>query len=211
MTEKHKGNTPETAVEEPEVSEDLDASIEDTSTVEAADEASQSESIEELQRKLEDTMALLEEHKDQYLRAKADVENVRRRASNDVSNAHKYAIDRFATEMLAVKDSLDLAREVELGGDNNPVVHKMLEGLDLTLKQMRSVFEKFSIEEVAPEKGERFDPERHQAITTQESDEMDPQCIVASIQKGYVLHNRLLRPAMVIVSRLPSAANDETP
>jgi len=100
---------------------------------------------------------------------------------------------------------------VELGDDDNPAVHKMLEGLDLTLKQMQSVFDKFSIQEVAPEKGERFDPERHQAITTQESDEIDPQCVVASIQKGYVLHNRLLRPAMVIVSKLPSAASGETP
>lgn len=154
----------------------------------------------DFEAELDQARALLEEYKDSFLRAKAEAENTRRRAEADVASARKFGVERFAGEMLAVKDSLDLARSVELDPQDSPALAKMLEGLELTLKQMDGVFERFSIEEVAAEVGEKFDPERHQAMTTEPSREMDPNHIVRVIQKGYRLHDRLLRPAMVIVA-----------
>ena len=163
-------------------------------------------SIESLMAELEYSRALADEHKDQYMRAKAETENIRRRGMTDVSNARKFAIEGFAMEMLAVKDSLDLARSIDLGDEDTPLVRKMLEGLDLTAKQIDSAFEKFALLELAPERGDKFDPKQHQAITTQETTEFEPNCIVSAIQTGYTLNDRLLRPAMVIVSK---AASDD--
>ncbi len=154
----------------------------------------------DLEAELAEARALAEEYKDGFLRAKAETENTRRRAEADVASARKFGVERFAGEMLAVKDSLDLARGVELDPEDSPALAKMLEGLELTLKQMDGVFERFSIEEVAAEAGEKFDPEWHQAMTTEPSREMEPNHIVRVIQKGYRLHDRLLRPAMVIVA-----------
>ncbi|NIP90473.1 MAG: nucleotide exchange factor GrpE [Gammaproteobacteria bacterium] len=162
----------------------------------------------QLAAELEDARASVDELKERFLRAKAEAENVRRRAENDVASARKFAIERFAAEMLAVKDSLDLARSVELGENDSPAVAQMLEGLELTLKQMGSVFDRFAIREVAPEKGEKFDPELHQAMTTQPSEDVEPNHVLSVMQKGYTLNDRLLRPAMVIVAARP-AAQDE--
>ncbi len=162
----------------------------------------------QLAAELEDARASVDELNERFLRAKAEAENVRRRAENDVASARKFAIERFAAEMLAVKDSLDLARSVELGENDSPAVAQMLEGLELTLKQMGSVFDRFAIREVAPEKGEKFDPELHQAMTTQPSEDVEPNHVLSVMQKGYTLNDRLLRPAMVIVAARP-AAQDE--
>jgi molecular chaperone GrpE len=163
-------------------------------------------SIETLMAELEYSRVLADEHKDSYIRAKAETENIRRRATTDVSNARKFAIEGFAMEMLAVKDSLDLARSIDLGDEDAPLVKKMLEGLDLTAKQIDSAFEKFSLLEVAPEQGDKFNPKQHQAMTVQETTEFEPNCIISTIQTGYMLNDRLLRPAMVIVSK--AASND---
>ncbi len=154
----------------------------------------------DLEAELAQARALADEYKDGFLRAKAEAENTRRRAEADVASARKFGVERFAGEMLTVKDSLDLARNVELDPRDSPALAKMLEGLELTLKQMEGVFERFAIEEVAAEVGEKFDPEWHQAMTTEPSREMAPNHIVRVIQKGYRLHDRLLRPAMVIVA-----------
>lgn len=140
------------------------------------------------------------ENLDKFMRSKAETENVRRRAETDVANAHKYAIERFAVEMLAVKDSLERARAVPVQ-EGAPLVEKMFEGLDLTLKLMDTIFLKFALIPVEPRKGDRFDPEKHQAMSMLESDELPPNHVVAAVQKGYILNDRLLRPAMVIVSR----------
>lgn len=156
---------------------------------------------EELRAQLDQALAEVEEHKEQFLRARAEVENTRRRATNDVSNAHKYAVEKFAAEMLAVKDSLELARAVELKGDNHAAMDNMLEGLDLTLKLMDSAFQKFSLQVIDPGKGEKFDPEIHQAMTMQDSDEVAPNHVLSVVQKGYQLHQRLLRPAMVVIAK----------
>lgn len=157
-----------------------------------------------LQAELEVLRAMALEQADKFVRAKAETENVRRRAETDVANAHKYAVERFALEMLAVKDSLERARGVSLP-EGGVGLDKMLEGMDLTIKLMESIFQKFAITEVNPGKGEKFDPEKHQAMTTQATDEVPDNHVCQALQKGYLLNNRLLRPALVMVAKAPAA------
>ena len=151
----------------------------------------------------------LEEQKDLQLRAIAEAENVRRRAETDIANGRKFAIEAFARELLAVRDSLELASnlEIELSGDD--VVAKMEEGLQLTLKQIDHVFEKFNIREVETSPGEKPDPELHQAMSLIDSDEFGAGEIVSIMQKGYRLHDRLLRPVMVLVAKQESKAQED--
>ena len=109
-----------------------------------------------------------------------------------------------------MRDSLALACSVEIGADADESVVKMREGLELTLKQLDSAFAKFGIQEVCPQQGERLDPERHQAMTIQESSEVAANHILTVVQTGYLIHDRLLRPAMVIVAKQPASADAET-
>lgn len=164
--------------------------------------------IDQLRAELEQARTEAGENLDRFLRAKAEAENTRRRAEADVTAAHKYALDRFAAEIISVRDSLDLARMVELPKDTSPAVQKMHEGLDLTLKLMDSVFQKFGVTRLDP-KGQKFDPERHQAISMVESAEVPPGHVVNVVQKGYLLNDRLLRPAMVVVARAASVPTPE--
>ena len=122
----------------------------------------------------------------------------------EIANTRKYALERFAAEIVNVRDSLELARMVELSQDSSPAVQKMHEGLDLTLKLMDTIFQKFGLTLFDP-KGQKFDPERHQAISMVESTEIQPNHVVNVVQKGYLLHDRLLRPAMVVVARAAQA------
>jgi molecular chaperone GrpE len=161
--------------------------------------------IQQLQAELEKARAEAAENLDRFLRAKAETENVRKRAEADIAATRKYAIERFASEIIAVRDSLDLARLVELPEDGSPAVQKMHEGLELTLKLLDDVFRKFGLTLIDP-KGEKFDPERHQAISVVQSAEVAPNHVVSVVQKGYLLNDRLLRPAMVVVAAAPAAA-----
>jgi molecular chaperone GrpE len=135
-----------------------------------------------------------QEHHDAWLRARAEADNVRKRAQAEIASAHKFAAESFATEMLAVKDSLEAALVVE-----NASVESMKSGVELTLKQLRSVFEKFSLVEIDPA-GQKFDPHRHQAISVVEC-EAEPNTVVQVLQKGYLLHDRVVRPALVTVAK----------
>lgn len=152
-------------------------------------------SAEELLRKAE---LDAQEHHDAWLRAKAETENVRKRAITDVANAHKYAVENFATELLAVKDSLEAALAVETA-----TVESLKSGAELTLKQLSAAFEKFKLTEVSPV-GQKFDPHRHQAISMVEAD-AEPNTVVQVLQKGYVLHDRVVRPALVTVAKARGA------
>lgn len=134
------------------------------------------------------------EHHDAWLRAKAEAENVRRRAQDDIAKAHKYGIERFATDLLAVKDSLEAALAAE-----NATVEQLRSGVELTLRQLESVFERQQLREINPA-GERFDPHRHQAISALPSDK-EPNTVINVLQKGYVLHERVIRPALVTVAK----------
>jgi molecular chaperone GrpE len=140
--------------------------------------------------------------RDEWLRAKADTENVRRRSQEDVAKAHRYGIEGFAGALLSVKDSLDAALTVE-----NASVESFKEGVELTSRQLDAAFQKFSISPIAPQ-GEKFDPHRHQAISQVESDQ-EPGTVVTVLQKGYMLNDRVLRPALVIVAREKAAPEAE--
>ncbi|MBT8090229.1 MAG: nucleotide exchange factor GrpE [Gammaproteobacteria bacterium] len=135
------------------------------------------------------------ENWERYLRAAAETENVRKRAARDVKNAHKFALERFGKELLAVKDGLEMA----LAAAENASVESLLEGSEATLKLLGSTMQRFGIEQVDPE-GEPFDPEWHEAISVQPSDAAEPGTVLTVVQKGYSLNGRLLRPAMVIVA-----------
>ena len=134
------------------------------------------------------------EHRDAWLRTKAEAENIRRRAQEDVARASKFAAEKFAGAMLPVKDSLEAALAAE-----NQTLEKLREGVELTLKQLAAAFEGAALAEENP-LGARFDPNKHQAIGTQEA-EAEPNTVVKVLQKGYLLHGRVIRPAMVMVAR----------
>jgi molecular chaperone GrpE len=135
-----------------------------------------------------------QEHHDAWLRAKADAENIRKRAQTDIASAHKYAIDNFANALLPVKDSLEAALAT-----NNATLENLRSGVELTLKQLGSVFEKFKVIEIDPT-GQKFDPHQHQAISAVES-EAEPNTVLQVFQKGYMLNDRVMRPAMVSVAK----------
>lgn len=134
------------------------------------------------------------EHHDAWLRAKAEGENIRRRAQEDISKASKFAAEKFASAMLPVRDSLEAALATE-----NQTLEKLREGVELTLKQLNSAFEGAAISEENP-LGTKFDPNKHQAIGAVESD-AEPNTVVMVLQKGYTLHERVLRPALVQVAQ----------
>lgn len=148
-------------------------------------------SLEQLLKKAE---LDAEEHHDAWLRAKADAENIRKRAQIDVASAHKYAIEKFSMDLLSVMDSLEAALAVE-----NATVENFKSGMELTLKQLASTFEKFNIKQTNPE-GAKFDPHLHQAMCTVDSD-LAPNTVVQVMQKGYILNDRVIRPALVSVSK----------
>lgn len=165
----------------------------------ATGEAGEGEAPDELEM----LRAQVAQLQDETLRARADADNARKRAQGEIVNARRFALEGFAGELLNVRDSLGLARAVDLtGGDN--LVEQMAEGLELTLKQLDATFERFSVFEVSPEVGDKLDPESHQAMSLVESTDVAPNHICQVVQKGYRLHDRLLRPAMVIVAKAPA-------
>ena len=157
--------------------------------------------IAELEKILDESQAKAQENFDQYLRAKAEMENVRRRSAEDVLKAQKFGVEKIADALLAVKDSMDAALVVE-----NTSVESFKTGVELTARQLTNVFEKFSIKEENPI-GAKFDPTKHQAIAALESDQ-PANTVINVMQKGYLLHERVLRPALVAVAKEKSP---ETP
>src|SRR5271165_2872399 len=149
-----------------------------------------------LLKEAEDEAARL---KDAWLRAKAETENVRKQAQNDLAKAHKYAIERFAQELLTVRDALELSLATP-----NATTDALKDGVELTLKNLKAAFDKERIEEINPA-GEKYDPHRHQAMTLIESSE-PPGTVVQVFQKGYLLNDRVLRPALVAVAKARDGA-----
>ncbi len=135
-----------------------------------------------------------QEHHDAWMRARAEAENIRKRAQSDIANAQKFAVEGFSNELLAVKDSLEAALKIE-----NTTVEALRDGVELTLRQLNSAFQKYNLVEIDPT-GEKFDPYKHQAISMVPSD-APPNTVVAVMQKGYALNERILRPAMVMVAK----------
>jgi molecular chaperone GrpE len=156
------------------------------------------ERVVQLEARLAEATAEAGKLREEWLRAKAETENVRRRGQEDVAKAHRFGLDSFSSALLPVKDSLDAALATE-----NASVESFKEGVEITSKQLDGVLEKFSIRAIDP-KGEKFDPHQHQAIGQLEAD-AEPNTVVSVLQKGYLLHDRVLRPALVMVSKGPPA------
>ena len=152
---------------------------------------------------LADLKALADENYDKYLRAAAELENVRKRATRDVENAHRFALERFCTELLAVKDSLEMG----LAAADKADAQSLLEGKQATLKILTATMERFGVVELNPE-GEPFDPQEHEAMTMQPSADVEPGSVLTVYQKGYALNGRLLRPARVVVASDPAEMPD---
>ncbi len=172
----------------PQINPQIEPQAAQTATANAA------EVMPSLEVMLKEAERKAQEHYDAWMYAKAEGENIRRRALEDVSKAHKFAVERFSNEMLAVKDSLEAGLAVE-----NATVESFKSGMELTLKQLSGVFEKFNISEINPV-GEKFDAHKHQAIGMLDSDQ-PANTVVSVMQKGYALNDRVLRPALVMVAK----------
>jgi molecular chaperone GrpE len=152
--------------------------------------------LERLRAQLAEAQGQLGQHREQVLRAAAELENIRRRAARDVEQAHKFALEKFAQELLPVRDSLELAAASAATAD----AASLAAGQDATLKLLARAFEKFAVNAIDPV-GEPFDPQRHEAMAMQPSATAEPDSVLQVVQRGYELNGRLLRPARVIVAR----------
>lgn len=183
------------AAEEGAVQEELSAA--------GSDGSDESPTGDSLADEIERLQADLEQAKDMAMRAQADAQNVKRRAEQDVEKARKFALERFCSELLPVVDNLERALEATAGED--AALAPIAEGVELTLKSFVDALRKFQIEPVDPV-GEPFDPQMHQAMSMIENPDAEPNTVLMVMQKGYTLNGRLVRPAMVMVSKAPAVA-----
>jgi molecular chaperone GrpE len=163
-------------------------------------------SAEELAAKLEEAEKKAADNWEQLLRTKAEMDNLRRRTQKDLENAHKFALEKFVSELLPVLDSMALG--LDAAKQENSTVESLQQGTELTMNMLKQVFEKFNVAEVDPQ-GEKFNPDHHQAMSMQENHELEPNTVMAVMQKGYLLNDRLVRPAMVMVSKAPATTDEE--
>lgn len=180
------------------------ASAETDGAAELEDELAQGDvdadvvDLASLQAQLEKAQSKADENMDLALRTRAEMENLRKRQTRELENAHKYALDKIAEELLPVRDTLELG--VAAADEEQAELSKIVEGTQLTLKMLTQALEKFNILEVNP-LGEKFNPDLHQAISMQEGTDQDPNTVLTVMQKGYTLNDRLLRPAMVVIAK----------
>jgi len=187
------------STQEKESHEEIDElTMDEQATDEQAEEAqleSPEKNADSLEAQLEAAQAKASENWDQLLRAKAEMDNLRRRNTKDVENAHKYGIEKFVNELLPVADSMSLGLAVE-----DASAESLREGMEMTMNMLSKMMENLGIEEIDP-LNEKFDPEKHQAMTMQPNADVEPNTVIAVMQKGYRLNERLIRPAMVMVSK----------
>lgn len=174
--------------------------------VEMTAEELQAARIAELEAALLTSEAKVKEQQDSVLRARADIDNMRRRTEQEIDKARKFALNKFAEELLPVIDNME--RAIEMADKSDEAIKPMLEGVELTLKTMTDTVEKFGLKQIDP-MGEAFNPEFHQAMSIQESAEHEPNTVILVMQKGYELNGRVVRPAMVMVSKA-AAGNVDT-
>lgn len=167
----------------------------------ATEQAGNEVTIESLSAEIGVLQARIADQSDSVLRAQAEVQNIRRRAERDVENAHKFALDKFSSDLLPVIDSLERALEAADSLDHEGV-KGMKDGVELTLKMFVDTLAKHGVEQISP-MGEPFNPEYHQAMSMVPNPDMEPNSVMAVMQKGYILKGRLVRPAMVVVSKAP--------
>lgn len=191
-------NQPKDSVtEQTEIEQTNQENLSETEKAAATAPVTEAEKIAQLEKELA-------EAKDQILRSCAELSNQQRRAREELQNAYKYAINKFATELLSVKDSLEMALL-----DQSNQFDSLKMGVDLTLKQLVSAFDKAQIAEIIPTSGDKLDPHRHQAMSTEASDQ-EPNSIVRVLQKGYLIADRVLRPALVVVAKPAEQVKNDT-
>ena len=161
---------------------------------------------DELSLLLEDARSKADEHWDQLVRVRAEVDNLRKRHQRDLENAHKFSLERFVNAVIPVRDSMELGLDAAQGEGAD--VNKLREGSELTLKLLSDVMAKFEVLQIDP-MGEPFNPDLHQAMSVQPREDLPPNTVVTVFQKGYTLNGRLVRPAMVIVSQATPGKLDE--
>jgi molecular chaperone GrpE len=192
--------TPDQETPENEQAEPAEtAQAEDTSPEQSADTEADTANGGDLEQALEAALTEAQNAKDDLLRVQAEMQNLRRRTEQDIEKAHKYGQEKFSIELLAVMDNLERSLEAASNSEDE-AIKSIREGVDLTLKGFVDCFTKFNIEVVDP-LGEPFDPQLHQAMSIQENAEVEPNTVTAVMQKGYTLHGRVIRPAMVMVSK----------
>lgn len=190
---------------ETEQNQDAETEIEASSTDSSESVETETEEVS-MEDKLAEVQAKADDNWDQLVRTRAEMDNIRRRSERDLANAHKFALEKFAQELLPVIDSMEMG--VAAAQDENADVSKLREGTEMTLKMFETAIEKFGIKGVHPH-GETFNPDHHQAMTMIDSPEHEPNMIIDVMQKGYLLNERLVRPAMVVVSSANSGSDKE--
>ncbi len=178
-----------------------------TETAQPEEQAETSE-VDQLKKQIEELTAKADENWNLYLRSQAEVENVRKRGQKDVESAHKYAVDKFVAELIPIKESMDLGYAAS--HEESVDIAKIKEGTELTLKMFDQMFGKFKIVELNP-KGEKFNPSFHEAISMLPSPEFDANTVMDVVQKGYLLNERVIKPALVVVSNGPGPNAGEQP
>ena len=201
VSSEDEKNINEEQVVEYATTEELDVDVSASINEEAAEQSDQSD--KDWKAEAESLAQQLEELKDQAIRVKADAQNVRRRAEQDVEKAHKFAVEKFAKELLPVIDGLEKAVEAEIASGNE--MNPLREGVEMTLSMFLNSIKKFNLEQVDPV-GQPFDPSLHEAMSMVDAPNAEPNTVIAAMQKGYTLNSRLIRPAMVMVSKNSAAS-----
>ncbi len=197
MSEQTPDNTPE---QEEEAQTSATESAMESDIESAAESSDQPVSeLDQLREQLEAAEANVGMARDELLRVQAEMQNLRRRTEQDIEKAHKYGQEKFSVELLAVMDNLERSAAAAEASEDE-AVKAIKEGVELTLKGFADCFKRFNIDAVDP-MGEPFDPQLHQAMSIQESPDAEPNTVIAVMQKGYTLHGRVIRPAMVMVSK----------
>ncbi|MES3008383.1 MAG: nucleotide exchange factor GrpE [Pseudomonadota bacterium] len=185
----------------------MEENLDSVNTENGQDQSSEESQLVEVLQRLAQAETLILHQKDEVLRVQAEMQNLRRRTELDVEKAHKFGQEKLSSELLGVMDNLERAIQVSTDKENESV-KVLLQGVELTLKSFVDCFRKFSIEQIDP-LGEPFDPQCHQAMVMQENPNVEPGTVTAVMQKGYTLHGRVIRPAMVMVAKASASSIDE--
>lgn len=198
MTTESNENKPAEEISAEDIIAEAEAQVEEKLEAAAESISEEQQKINELELALAAAQATVADQKDSVIRAKAEVDNVRRRSAQDVEKARKFALEKFAADLLPVVDNLE--RAIAAVDKEDEAQKAMLEGVELTLQSFLSTLEKFDVKAVDPQ-DQPFNPELHQAMSMQEVEGVAPNTVIAVMQKGYELNGRLIRPAMVMVSK----------
>ena len=205
QTQKDKAELANADKDQEEIKTEEDSDLQESSAEEKGVEEQADFTLEEVLEKLAEEKEGAARARDDLLRVQAEMQNLRRRTEQDIEKAHKYGQEKFSTELLTVMDNLE--RALAAASDyEDETVKAIYEGVDLTLKSFTDCFNRFHIGSVDP-MGEPFDPQLHQAVTILENSDVEPNTVIEVMQKGYTLHGRVIRPAMVVVSKEPESEN----